>query len=102
MWDDDASTVANSYHSVSERHPGRFLPGVGIGHPEATSEYRHPFDTILEYLSQLDAAGVPKENLVLAALGPKVLGAAAEHTRGAGRPLYQAHSGTAARPASLS
>ena len=83
MWDDDASTVANSYHRVSERHPGRFLLGVGIGHPEVTSEYRRPFATILDYLSQLDAAGVPRENLVLAALGPKVLAVAAEYTRGA-------------------
>ena len=83
MWHDAANTVANSYHRVSERHPGRFLLGVGIGHPEATSEYRHPFTTILDYLSHLDAAGVPKENLVLAALGPKVLAAAAERTRGA-------------------
>ena len=37
MWHDDASTVANSYHRVSEHHPERFLLGVGIGHPEATS-----------------------------------------------------------------
>jgi probable F420-dependent oxidoreductase len=83
MWHDAAVTVANSYHRVSEGHPGRFLLGVGIGHPEATSDYRHPFATILDYLGQLDAAGVPRENLVLAALGPKVLAAAAEHTRGA-------------------
>ena len=83
MWHDPASIVANSYHRVSERHPGRFLLGVGIGHPEATPEYRRPLTTILEYLGQLDAAGVPTENLVLAALGPKVLAAAAEHTRGA-------------------
>ncbi len=83
MWHDDARTVANSYHRVSERHPGRFLLGVGIGHPEATPEYRRPLTTILDYLSQLDAAGVPRENLVLAALGPKVLAVAAEHTRGA-------------------
>ena len=83
IWHDAASTVANSYHRVSERHPGRFLLGVGIGHPEATSEYRRPFATILDYLGQLDAAGVPRENLVLAALGPKVLAAAADHTRGA-------------------
>lgn len=83
MWHDDAGTVANSYHRVSEHHPERFLLGVGIGHPEATSEYRRPFATILDYLGQLDAAGVPRENLVLAALGPKVLAAAAELTRGA-------------------
>jgi probable F420-dependent oxidoreductase len=83
IWHDAAGTVANSYHRVSERHPGRFLLGVGIGHPEATSEYRRPFATILDYLGQLEAAGVPRENLVLAALGPKVLAAAADHTRGA-------------------
>jgi probable F420-dependent oxidoreductase len=83
MWRDAATSLADSYHRVSERHPGRFLLGVGIGHPEATSEYRRPVATILEYLGQLDASGVPKENLVLAALGPKVLAAAAKHTRGA-------------------
>jgi len=83
MWHDDASTVADSFHRVRERHPGRFLLGVGIGHPEATSEYRRPLTTILDYLGQLDAAGVPRENLVLAALGPKVLAVAAEYTRGA-------------------
>ena len=83
MWHDTASTVANSYHRVSEHHPERFLLGVGIGHPEATSDYRRPFATIIDYLGQLDAAGVPRENVVLAALGPKVLAAAAERTRGA-------------------
>ena len=83
MWRDDARTVADSYHRVSEHHPGRFLLGVGIGHPEATSEYRRPLAAILEYLAQLEVADVPKENLVLAALGPKVLAVAAEHTRGA-------------------
>ncbi len=83
MWHDDARTVAMSYHRISERHPRRFLLGVGIGHPEGTPEYRRPLTTILDYLSQLDAAGVPRENLVLAALGPKVLAVAAEHTRGA-------------------
>ena len=83
MWRDTAGTVAASYHRVSERHPGRFLLGVGIGHPESISEYRHPLATSLEYLGQLDAAGVPRENLVLAALGPKFLATAAERTRGA-------------------
>ena len=61
----------------------RFLLGVGIGHPEATQEYRSPYDTIVDYLDVLDAEGVPVEDRVLAALGPKVLALAAERTAGA-------------------
>lgn len=83
MWTDDAATVARSYHRIVERHPGRFLLGVGIGHPEATSEYRKPYDTIVSYLDELDGGGVPVEGRVLAALGPKVLKLSAERTAGA-------------------
>src|SRR4051794_8439461 len=43
MWKDDADTVARSYHRIAGRHPDRFLLGVGIGHPEATQEYRRPY-----------------------------------------------------------
>jgi probable F420-dependent oxidoreductase len=82
MWRDDAETVAGSFHRIDERHPGRFLAGVGIGHPEATREYRSPFDTIVSYLDDLDAADVPSDQVVLAALGPRVLRVAAERTAG--------------------
>ena len=74
--------VAASYHRIAAAHPGRFLLGVGIGHPEATQEYRSPYDTIVDYLDVLDAEGVPVEDRVLAALGPKVLALAAERTAG--------------------
>lgn len=83
MWKDDAATVAASYHRIVARHPGRFLLGVGIGHPEATKEYKKPYDKIVEYLDQLDEAGVPTADRALAALGPKVLKLAAERTAGA-------------------
>jgi len=73
VWRDDAETVAASYHRIAQRHPGRFLLGVGIGHPEATSEYRKPLETVITYLDVLDAAGVPAEHVVVAALGPKAL-----------------------------
>jgi len=36
VWKDDAATVAASWHRITARHPGRFLLGIGIGHPEAT------------------------------------------------------------------
>ncbi|SFP77644.1 probable F420-dependent oxidoreductase, MSMEG_4141 family [Amycolatopsis arida] len=83
MWSDGAATVAESYHRIAARHPDRFLLGVGIGHPEATATYQRPYDRIVSYLDELDAAGVPVAGRALAALGPKVLALAGERTAGA-------------------
>jgi probable F420-dependent oxidoreductase len=83
MWRDDAGTLAVAYHRIKDRFPDRFLLGVGIGHPEATSEYSKPYDTMVAYLDTLAAAGVPKDHLVLAALGPEVLRLSARRTAGA-------------------
>lgn len=83
MWATPAEEAAASYYRVEAAHPGRFLLGVGIGHPEATSDYRRPFATIVDYLDRLDAEGVPVAGRALAALGPKVLRVAAERTAGA-------------------
>lgn len=83
MWREPAEVVTTSYRRIEERHPGRFVLGVGIGHPEATSEYQNPLEKIDHYLTLLRDGGVPKDRLVLAALGPKVLQIAAERTAGA-------------------
>ena len=83
MWADDPGPIAEAYHRIEARHPGRFLLGVGIGHPEATKEYRDPYTSMVEYLDALDAADVPKERMALAALGPKVLKLSADRTLGA-------------------
>ncbi|MTD57685.1 LLM class F420-dependent oxidoreductase [Amycolatopsis pithecellobii] len=83
MWKDDAAPVAESYHRIVGKYPGRFLLGLGIGHPEATKEYQKPYDKMVEYLDQLDEAGVPVADRALAALGPKVLKLAGERTAGA-------------------
>ncbi|GHF12370.1 LLM class F420-dependent oxidoreductase [Amycolatopsis deserti] len=83
MWKDDAATVGASWHRIEAKHPGRFLLGVGIGHPEATQEYQKPYDKIVDYLDGLDEAGVPVAARALAALGPKVLKLSAERTAGA-------------------
>ncbi|MEJ3651729.1 LLM class F420-dependent oxidoreductase [Actinomycetes bacterium KLBMP 9759] len=83
MWATPAAEAAASYHRIEAAYPGRFLLGVGIGHPEQSTEYRSPYTTIVEYLDELDAAEVPVERRVLAALGPKVLQLAAERTAGA-------------------
>jgi probable F420-dependent oxidoreductase len=83
VWKDDAATVGASYHRITGRHPGRFLLGIGIGHPEATQDYQHPYAKLVSYLDELDDLKVPAEGRILAALGPKVLRLSAERAAGA-------------------
>ena len=83
VWKADAGEVAEAYHRVEKAHPGRFLLGIGIGHPEHTEEYRKPYDVLVSYLDALDAAKVPTSRRVVAALGPKVLELSAKRSAGA-------------------
>jgi probable F420-dependent oxidoreductase len=83
MWQYQPHQVAASFRRVEDRFAGRFLLGVGAGHPEVTQQYAQPYDTLSRYLDTLLADGVPAGSLVLAALGPKVLRLAAERTAGA-------------------
>jgi probable F420-dependent oxidoreductase len=83
IWSSPAAEVAESYHRIENAYPGRFLLGIGVGHPEHTDEYRKPYDALVEYLDVLDGASVPTSRRVLAALGPKVLELSAERSAGA-------------------
>ena len=84
IWKADPVVVAASYRRIAAKHPGRFVLGVGVGHPEASGQdAARPFEPLVRYLDALDAAGVPRDELVLAALGPRVLRLAAERTAGA-------------------
>ncbi|WBQ07353.1 LLM class F420-dependent oxidoreductase [Kribbella sp. CA-293567] len=83
MWKDDAATVAESYHRLESEQPGRFVLGIGIGHREHTGEYKTPYETIVDYLDELDDGKVPVDRRMLAALGPRVLKLSAERTGGA-------------------
>jgi probable F420-dependent oxidoreductase len=84
IWKDQAEPVAASYHRIEARHPGRFLLGIGVGHPEATgARYTRPYDAMVHYLDDLDAAQVPVGRRVLAALGPKMLRLSADRAAGA-------------------
>jgi probable F420-dependent oxidoreductase len=83
IWKDDAALVARSFARIQDRFPGRFVLGVGAGHPEATQQYASPYDALAGYVDRLEAQHVPAEFIVLAALGPKVLRLAGERTAGA-------------------
>jgi probable F420-dependent oxidoreductase len=83
IWSAPAGPVAESYHRIENAYPGRFLLGIGVGHPEHTEEYRKPYTALVEYLDELDNHCVPTSRRVIAALGPKVLKLAAQRSAGA-------------------
>ncbi|MFC9834491.1 LLM class F420-dependent oxidoreductase [Rhodococcus sp. NPDC127530] len=84
IWTAPADEIATSFHRIEARHPGRFLLGIGVGHPEQPGlNYSKPYAALVEYLDALDAAGVPAGRRVLAALGPKVLELSAARAAGA-------------------
>ena len=82
IWATPADEVAESFHRIEARHPGRFLLGIGVGHPEATSDYTRPYAALVAYVNRLDEPGVPTEGRALAALGPKMLDLARERSAG--------------------
>jgi probable F420-dependent oxidoreductase len=83
IWSAPAAEVAESYQRIESAYPGRFLLGVGVGHREHTQDYVKPYDALVGYLDELDAAMVPTSRRVLAALGPRVLRLSAERSAGA-------------------
>ena len=82
IWKSDAAELADSYHRIEAKHPGRLLLGIGSGHREATPERARPIEAMAAYLDVLDEGGVPVEARVLSALGPRMLALAAERSAG--------------------
>jgi len=84
VWQHTPADVAAQHAELTRDFPGRFLLGIGIGHPEATSDYTRPLKTMREFFDGLDAAEtpVPRDERLAAALGPKMLDLAAERSLG--------------------
>lgn len=82
IWMSDPAELADSYHRIDAKHPGRLLLGIGSGHREATPERVRPVDAMSRYLDVLDDHGVPVQGRVLSALGPRMLATAAERSAG--------------------
>lgn len=93
IWARDAMAMINGARTIVDAFPGRFLLGVGVSHAPSVArrghDYRRPYSTMVGYLDEMDAAPYqgpeppsPPE-VVLAALGPKMLRLAAERTIGA-------------------
>src|SRR3954465_8696148 len=86
IWTADAGPVAESFHRIDKAYPGRFLLGIGVGHPEAGHEYKKPYDALNDYLDKLDEYGVAKNRRGVAALGPQVLKLSARRPAGRAPP----------------
>jgi probable F420-dependent oxidoreductase len=85
VWSYDPAELAAEYAKLAEEFPDRLLVGIGIGHPEATSQYATPLAAMQAFLDGLDEAAtpLPRDLRCLAALGPKMLDRARDRSRGA-------------------
>ena len=81
VWQHQPADVAAQHAELARDFPGRFLLGIGVGHPEATAEYQAPLAKMTAFFDGLD--GVPEDQRIAAALGPKMLALAAERSLGA-------------------
>jgi probable F420-dependent oxidoreductase len=84
VWRNDPAEAAADDAVIRAEFPGRLLLGIGIGHPEATSDYRRPLTAMRSFLDGLDAAPAPPpvDERCLAALSPRMLDLARERTAG--------------------
>ena len=84
VWGNQPADTAAAAAAVRADFPGRFMLGIGIGHREATSEYRAPLTTMRGFLDGLDATPNPPpvDERCLAALGPLMLDLAGERAAG--------------------
>lgn len=101
IWRSEAPETAGRYAELEATHPGRFLLGLGVSHPQSTPGYRRPYAAMTAYLDALDdpAAGatVAAGRRLTAALGPGMLGLARDRTAGALPYLVTAEQAARAR-----
>jgi probable F420-dependent oxidoreductase len=84
VWANDPAELAREYHELSPEFGDRLFVGIGIGHPEATSDYTRPLGSMRTFLDGVDAAEtpIPRDRRALAALGPKMLDLCRERAAG--------------------
>jgi probable F420-dependent oxidoreductase len=92
IWARDAAAMANGGRTLAEAWPGRFILGLGVSHAPLVKlrghDYERPYSAMREYLEMIDAATwrgpeAPRPPVVLAALGPRMVGLAGDYTAGA-------------------
>ncbi|HXF32087.1 MAG TPA: TIGR03620 family F420-dependent LLM class oxidoreductase [Solirubrobacterales bacterium] len=84
IWGYDPADLVREYTELEADFPGRVCVGIGVGHPEATSDYKRPLTAVESFLDGVDAAAgsIPVERRIIAALGPKMLAMSARRSLG--------------------
>jgi probable F420-dependent oxidoreductase len=84
IWGYDPADLVVEYAALEADFPGRACVGIGVGHPEATSDYRRPLTNLEAFLDGIDAAAapIPADRRIIAALGPKMLAMSKERSLG--------------------
>jgi probable F420-dependent oxidoreductase len=104
VWHSSPTDVAAFTLDAERDHPGRFLLGLGASHAALVegggTDYRKPYTRTVEFLDALDAAGLPPERRVLAALGPRMLELSRDRSAGA-HPYFTPVEHTAEARATL-
>jgi probable F420-dependent oxidoreductase len=85
IWAYEPAQLAAEQAELARDFPERVFVGIGVGHPEATSDYTHPLPAMRAFLDGLDAADppLPRERRCIAALAPQMLALSAERSLGA-------------------
>jgi probable F420-dependent oxidoreductase len=89
VWMHEPAETASWFARMQEEYPGRVILGLGASHPGVVGSrgktYDKPLSTVRAYIDDLEKQPrpVPKDMMVLAALGPKMLALSAERTAGA-------------------
>jgi hypothetical protein len=71
-----AAEVTAAYTELAQTHPGRFVVGLGGAHGAK------PLATLGAYLAEVEPV-VPRSDLILSALGPRMLELARDRASGA-------------------
>ena len=83
VWKQTPEDVAAWFKAESPDRQNRTMLGIGISHsPIIGADWGKPVGKMREYCDGLDAGGVPRENVCIAALGPKMVELSGERTAG--------------------
>ncbi|MET9394197.1 LLM class F420-dependent oxidoreductase [Streptomyces sp. NPDC006624] len=82
IWQHEPDAAGAAFADLESAHPGRFLLGLGVSHAKRVEQYARPYSALVEHLDGLDAAGVPEDRRLLAALGPRSLRLARDRAAG--------------------
>lgn len=84
MWRHEPSQLAAWFAALPDAHKARTLLGLGVSHGSTIGEkWGKPLAVARQFVDGLEAAGMDRDKLCLAALGPKMLALAGERTAGA-------------------